>query len=740
MEKVNWYRKVQHLIRTFLPLQIVLIQLKHNLFPILLWVGFFLIVNDSLGYSFGIPFLFLSPEYLGGVNASAFMILGFAFGGFIMGFNTYSYMRLGPHFPFLTTIDKPFLKFCFNNALIPLFFVLFFTYRIIMFQAYDELRSFWTILFYITSMFGGLTIFLTLSFYYFFRLSKRTKQPDALSDEPISSPFHKSANWYHKYRHAKNRNYIYIGKGFRLMRSRSMHHFDQELVEKVFARNRINSSIYEVLTVISFFTLGAFNNFEIFEVPAAASIVLLMTICLMLFSALHSWFRGWIYLIIIVVIFSMNYLSTRTHMFHYSSLLYGLDYQKDDNYSIPRIKELSGDEDKQAETKKEYIERLNAWKEQTHQDKPKLIIINTSGGGSRSALWTMVVLQEANKNTDGRLFENTHLITGASGGMIGAAYFREIYLRYKKGEIKDLYNERFVKNIGKDMLNRLAFMASTNDIFIRYQKYNYNNYTYTKDRGYAFEEQLHKNTEHFLDHNLSYYIKPEKEAVIPTMIFTPTIINDGRRMIIGTQNMSFLNEKASAGLNSTDENIDIHSLLKSQNTMETRFSSILRANATFPFVMPMVTIPTNPEVQLMDAGIRDNYGFKTMIEFLNSMKDWIHENTSGVIVLQIRDTKNILDNQTYRTVSLVDKLTLPFGNMYKNFPRVQDYNQEEVIGLGSKAFDFPIEILSFNLRQKENDRISLSWHLTKEEKKRIAEAMNTSGNQSAMNKLMKILR
>ena len=445
----------------------------------------------------------------------------------------------------------------------------------------------------------------------------------------------------------------------------------------------------------------------------------------------------------VIVLFGMNFFSQKTGMFNYTNYAYGLDYSNPsaDSYTIEKIRQISSNDAVQQDAKECFIETLNAWRVQTNEEKPKLIIINTSGGGSRSALWTMIVLQNVDEHLDGKLAKHVQLITGASGGMVGAAYFRELLLRSRKGEINNLYDPAYSDNMSKDMLNRLSFMASTNDIFIRYQKYDYNGFRYTKDRGYAFEEQLHKNTDNVLRHNLGYYEQYERDGTIPTMIFSPTIINDGRRLLISSQHTDFL--MASYGganyMTSSNENIDYHSLLSHQNTQDIRFSSVLRASATFPFVMPMVTLPTYPEVQLMDAGIRDNYGAKTMMEYLFSMKDWIKENTSGVIVLQIRDTKKVLDDETYRQISFIDKITLPFGNMYKNFPRVQDYNQDELMNLGANSLGFPIDLISFNLREKQGDRISLSWHLTKQEKKRINNAFKSKKNQHALAQLKRIL-
>jgi hypothetical protein len=155
--------------------------------------------------------------------------------------------------------------------------------------------------------------------------------------------------------------------------------------------------------------------------------------------------------------------------------------------------------------------------------------------------------------------------------------------------------------------------------------------------------------------------------------------------------------------------------------------------------MPMITMPTKPEIQLMDAGIRDNYGGKVTIDYLFAMSDWIKKNTSGVIIVETRDTKRILNDESYNDISLMDKITLPFGNMITNFTRTQDFDQEQLMKLCSKSFEFPVDIVTFNLREHTKDRISLSWHLTKREKKKIAKAFYSDENQAMLTKLKELL-
>lgn len=728
-------------VRAFYPLQLLIAHIKHNLVSTMVWGVLFLIVADKLGYSFGIPFLFLSPEYLGDVSSLSFLLLGFSVGGFTMGFNTYSYIKLGAHFPFLTTIAKPFLKFCINNAVIPGSFIVFHLSQIWRFQAYEEFKDTSTIVLYILFYLIGVSVFIVFSILYFFPLTRKNKAHEAYSSKPISSVIHKKVKWYEIFKKERHKTYIYIGKGFKLMPSRSSKHFDKKLVEQIYAKNRVNASVYEILTISIFFGLGFFSNLEIFEVPAAFSIVLLFTIFQMLFSALQSWLKGWVYPILVLLILSMNFLSTRTGLFNYTSYAYGLDYSKTSEYSIDRIKQLANDKVLHENSYSNYLKILNNWKKQTGEQKPKLIIVNTSGGGSRSALWTVTVLQHLDSTYKGNITKHTQLISGASGGMVGAAYYRQLLLEHKIGRLKNLYDTDYRENIGKDMLNKLSFMASTNDIFIRYQKCFVDGYQYTKDRGYAFEQQLIQNTNGLLDKNLAYYEQFEKEAIIPVMLFSPTIVNDGRRLLLGSQSFHFMtgNYGRTKSRFNSNENVNYQSLCNNQKTGNLKFTSTLRASATFPFVMPMITLPTNPSIQLMDAGIRDNYGGKSTIEILTYFEDWIRENTSGVIILQIRDTKKILEGESYAQVSFMDKITLPFGNMYKNFPRVQDFNQDELMKVATERMGFTVDFVSFNLLERKGERIALSWHLTSKEKDKIQSALKSQNNKMAVEKLGTLL-
>ena len=42
-------------------------------------------------------------------------------------------------------------------------------------------------------------------------------------------------------------------------------------------------------------------------------------------------------------------------------------------------------------------------------------------------------------------------------------------------------------------------------------------------------------------------------------------------------------------------------------------------------------------MEVMDAGIRDNFGWKTTYRFVYALREWIENHTSGVVIVQVRD-------------------------------------------------------------------------------------------------------
>src|SRR3569833_3477918 len=100
---------------------------------------------------------------------------------------------------------------------------------------------------------------------------------------------------------------------------------------------------------------------------------------------------------------------------------YGLNYTKEENspvYDKQTLLDLFSQE-RVAADKVNMIKILQRWKARQGEEKPVLFLVNTSGGGNRSATFTMSILQRLDSLCGGQLMRKTFLITGASGGMLG---------------------------------------------------------------------------------------------------------------------------------------------------------------------------------------------------------------------------------------------------------------------------------------------------------------------------------
>jgi len=187
------------------------------------------------------------------------------------------------------------------------------------------------------------------------------------------------------------------------------------------------------------------------------------------------------------------------------------------------------------------------------------------------------------------------------------------------------------------------------------------------------------------------------------------------------------------------ENVEFTQLLKNNNPLNLKFSSAIRLNATFPYVLPMVSMPTEPSIEVMDAGLRDNYGLKTSLEFIRSFKNWIATNTSGIILVEIRDEQKFFDVDDRENGSIMRRLSAPFSSVYGNILRTHDYNNDQLLQNAMEWFPGELDVISFYLEQDKKDKISMSFHLTKRDKQRIINSLDSDDNQKSLKKLTELI-
>ncbi len=741
------------------PIQLFLNNLRRNQVLILGWIILFAMITGNFGKYLGIPYLFLDPEYLNQVNFTSFFILGATLAGFTTAFHITGYINDGHRFSFVGALPRPFTKFAINNSIIPAIFFILYLLEILSFQKNNQYITGNELALNVAGLITGY-LAMTVVFFVYFRLTNKDifKYMVCRIDEKIKSNVKVTrASALKKLDIARKKQVrvdYYLDEKFRFQKVDDSAFYDKATIVQVFDQNHFNLVVIELLIFALVLVLGIFKDFAAFQLPAAASFIIFLTIFVMLEGAFEYWFGGWSATAALVLFLVVNHL-VGEEFFTKKYEAFGLDYTSAPApYTVEKLKELN-DSSAIKEDREATLAMLNNWR-QKFDAPPKMVFLCVSGGGKRAALWTLNCLQKSDSASHGQLMRNSVLVTGASGGLIGASYFRELKLREKNGENIQPYAAIHRDKISTDNLNPLIFSLLANDLFVGFTEFRYAGNFYRKDRAYTFEEQLNQITEGLMDKPISAYRDPEMRGEIPMVILTPTIINDGRKLYIGSRSVTFMNYDvlAQPGYEGTKySGIDFHRMFAQQGADSLRFLSALRMSATFPYITPNTTLPTEPPVQIMDAGISDNFGVSDAVRFMYAFRDWIEANTAGVVFLSIRDSPKVRQINAKAGQTIMDDLTQPISSVYNNFENFQDINSDLLIGHAHSWFNKPIhrvdlqyqadsylpDLQKMDSLRQNSARASLSWRLTTREKQGIVNAFNAKQNQEQLQLLLNIL-
>jgi hypothetical protein len=694
--------------------------------------------------SFGADALFFSPEYLGNVNMLSAAIVGIALGVFIMSWNITTFILHSKRCKFLATTTKPFLKYCINNALLPLLFLAFYFYKLIRFDSQKELMSSGEIAFVIAGIIGGIILIVAISFAYFFGAERRIQRTIA----PImDSAQHFNVNFYSGQNEPEMPGLKisgYLGSGFRIKKPRNVSHYNQQFLDTVFKRHHLAGILGIALSFVFLIVVGFFMDSPFFEAPAAASILIFFASLMAVIGALSYFLQSWSLPVFILFILFIDVLY-KNEIIDNRNKAYGLNYsnKKDrPSYNKTTLQSLCTPE-KIAADKANMLQVLTNWKSKQAEEKPVMIFINVSGGGLRSGTFVMNTLQKLDSAVGGKLMPHTMMITGASGGMLAATYYRELYLQKQKDSLLDLYDPAYTDDVAKDLLNPLFSSMVSRDIFSPAQKFTVGRFKYVKDRGYAFEQKLNRNSGNVLDKQMKDYSNAERSASIPLMIFNSTISRDGRRMMISTQPVSFM-MKPQIFANDTDASpdaVDFAAMFAKQQPLNIRVLTAMRMNASFPYVLPNVWLPSDPVIDVMDAGFRDNYGQENTLRFIENFKDWLKANTSKIIIIQIRDRAQDNWQQPFETGAITDFLVKPGAMLQYNWYKLQQFSETDQYSYLQAGFDSALQRIAFMyIPQTDEKGAALNFHLTATEKRGIKESFNSAYNQASLMEIKKLLK
>lgn len=742
------------------PVQLLLNNFRRNIVLMVCWSVLFAMITSNFGKHLGIPYLFLDPEYLNEVSFTSFFLVGAAMAGFANAFHITCYLNDSLRFSFVGTLPKPFTMYKLNNSLIPAVFLVVYVFEVIRFQLNNEYSNATLLAAHVGGIACGYALMtFVFTIYLWFtnkdifkyvvcRIDERLKEQVRLTRASALKNLHRAQKKQERVDH-------YINLSFRVEPVEPSRFYNKSTVLQVFSQNHLNLVLLELAIFLLVLALGIFKDVPVFQLPAAASFIIFLTIFVMATGAFTYWFGGWSAAAGIALFLILNQLVGKD-VFTKRYEAFGLNYQMPPaEYTVAALQKIT-DSARMAHDRQRTLAVLSNWRSQFGDEKPMLTFICVSGGGKRAALWALTCLQEADSLTGGALTKNAVLISGASGGLIGATYFRELKIQHALGTAGSPWGHHHRNRIASDNLNPMIFGLLANDLFVGFTKFPYAGNYYHRDRAYTFEEQLNLITSRYLDRPLADYDSLESSGRFPTILLTPTIVNDGRKLLLSSRPMSFLNADVLA-LQPYDHakisSVDFHHLFAAHGSRQLRFLSALRMSATFPYITPNTTLPTEPPVQIMDAGISDNFGLSDAVRYLFAFRDWAAQNTRGVLFVSIRDSPKLGAVHEKKGESIVDNVTQPISSVYNNFENFQDITADLLIGHASAWLAAPIHRVDLEYQaesygpaakkadslQPNGTRASLSWRLTTREKKGVIKNIGSTKNKMELKKLQILL-
>jgi Patatin-like phospholipase len=298
--------------------------------------------------------------------------------------------------------------------------------------------------------------------------------------------------------------------------------------------------------------------------------------------------------------------------------------------------------------------------------RPKLVIVAVSGGAARSAYWTAVVLDRLERTLPS-FGQRLRIISGASGGMLGAA----CYVNHRRAVAEECSAERDgagTRGTGKEPASVLpawiredlptrSLEPLARGIALAELWNTACPWTVPEDRGVILEKHWD-----ILRYPFVELADLDAQGKVPSLIFSPMIVEDGRRLLISNLELGLNHEgwanspivEAASPQIKQDEgpvavspdgtahrryslaSLEYFRIFPGDAHRNLFLSTAVRMSASFPFVSPAVYLPTNPPRRVVDAGYYDNYGIQVATSWIRRNRDWLATCTSGVLLVQIR--------------------------------------------------------------------------------------------------------
>jgi hypothetical protein len=379
--------------------------------------------------------------------------------------------------------------------------------------------------------------------------------------------------------------------------------------------------------------------------------------------------------------------------------------------------------------------------------RPRLVVVAAAGGGARSAVWTAAVLEEFERRVGPRFGRHVRLITGSSGGMMAAGL-------YAAARVHPLGRWSVARAVGEDSLWPTIQTMVTRDLAAAFLPI-YRDW----DRGRSLEAAWQRNAPPAPGGGVSPFrttfaelLAAEREGLAPSLIFSPTLVEDGRRLLISNLDLGDLAAESVPTLATGPDGRTVVKWTEASRSAVEFFrlfpashgrfevGTAARLSNTFPYVTPGVSLPADPPRRVVDAGYFDNYGIDLASRWLLRHREAVRGYCSGVAVIEVRgfplESEKLGvggddgegDDRAGLVVGLMAGVSTPAEALVNARSAGAYYRNDQLLGVLDAEFN-AVRSGPFLVRAVLEcpGTASLSWSLPARERKRILRLLAEAG-------------
>jgi hypothetical protein len=374
------------------------------------------------------------------------------------------------------------------------------------------------------------------------------------------------------------------------------------------------------------------------------------------------------------------------------------------------------------------VDVLGQWR--AHADRPRLVVIATSGGGIRAAAWTAHVLRGLEQD-DALVGIGRHVrvITGASGGMVGAATW--VATLVAPEQARACGSDARCLHGGHEVFDEVA-TDSLDALAVHFALW------LPDDRGVALEHAWVRASD-ALARPLVDLAAGEREGWLPSLIFSPIIVENGRRVLVSNLDLHALTStddpwpyaETAIGPGESLPAFELFALYPDAKHFSV--ATAARLSASFPYVSPFPRLPVAGDpVHVADAGIYDNFGVDLASRWIAANAGWLMANVESVALVQIRDEVSTRTTLAVQEPELSTRATYPLSGPLAAFLHAREstsaFRNDHAIDVLRARFaaekgDFFFRSFTFEL----SGEVSLSWRLSEAEQDTIRASLPDGG-------------